>query len=122
MDTPLIELNEIEQLYEYKIHIIKNTIIEKIENKNITHVNSPLDECNDISESETWHDYLLSAQYALSGDYPDEECVEHAIHYGSNMLNKCTNILYKMPVNMLKEIIHHIDDHILTHRCSLCKD
>ena len=94
MDIPtnIIQLNEIEQLYLYNLDQIKMNIINLIKEKQLDNTSYVITDDilkTRITSSEPyWHNYLMHGQYALSGDYPDEECEEHAISFGNTMMLK----------------------------------
>ena len=120
MDT-IIELNEIEQIYYDTLEEINFKILNLIDdNKNNSndHVKLIMKLINNEPE---WHNYLMHAQYALSGDYPDEECIEHAISFGEQMLKGMMNSIIDLPNNTLETILIYINDHKNNHKCILCE-
>jgi len=134
MNTQLEESNYIEQLYKYNlIEIIKYIVvliegkknqqdylngINEIYNYNIEKYN--IEKYISPYQNSKWHDYLIGAQYALSGDYVDEECESHGIFHGKKMLAYLKNELVNFPTDILEDIMIYIYDHIDLHKCILC--
>jgi hypothetical protein len=64
------------------------------------HINNNLS--NDINNYNKCNELIKSAYYALGGDYPDEESVEHASNFGYSQLNKVTNLVSHLSYSKLK--------------------
>ena len=131
MNSHSAESTYIEKLYKYNLTEIIKYIVVLIEGKK-----NQKDYLNEIYNyniekynmekyispyyNSKWHDYLIGAQYALSGDYMDEECESHGIFHGEQMLANLTNELVNFPIDILEDIMMYIYDHIDLHKCILC--
>ena len=82
----------------------------------------PTYEFNTEFDHELWHNDLLAAQFALAGYYPDEECVDQAISFGTNKMTNVINLLYSIPSSLLNEMLNYIDDHKKNQKCNICKE
>ena len=129
MGESIHEMNYIEQLcleYLMDIYIIIHKLIDNIKN-NIPNIipeerqNIQRSDLSSINEPH-WHYYLSNGCYALGGEYPDEESEDHAISYGSSMLNYCVDELYSLPIDLLEDVSIYINDHINIGKCIYCKD
>ena len=124
-------INELEETYICYLEQLKSTINSIIENIQKPDLNpSPLfineiKKIRDLTLDKTkeiyWHKYLIQMQYAMSGDYPDTECEDHAYTYGKTVFDNVVNELYLLPIDLLEDATIYIEDHINQWECVLCK-
>jgi len=131
----LEHLNEIEQLYLYNLEQIDKNINELINiKKNNINTTSPYISIDPIHNDNIikrrsiintnlpyWHEYLIQAEWALGGEYPDEESENNAVLYGNKMMLKyCMDELSVLSIYLLEDAQLHIRDHYIKHSCVLC--
>ena len=112
-------MDELKKIYQDELYNIKKIIIDIIKKSKNNELCVSILQI-DLSYEKSWHDYLMNAYWALGGDYPDDESEDYAIMYGMHNINKCIEMLYSIPIDMLEDIVINIDDHITNDRCLLC--
>ena len=119
----LANLNEIERLYLYNLEQIDihiNKLIKKEQTNNIER-GVIINRRSTIKKQPYWHEYLMQAYWALSGDYPDEETEDNAVLYGNKMmLEYCMDELRVLPIDLLEDAQQYIRDHYIKDSCVLC--
>jgi len=124
-------INELEETYICYLEQLKSTINSIIENRhnpdlmpNPLYINE-IKKIRDLTLGKTkeiyWHKYLIQMEYAMSGDYPDTECENHAYTYGKTVFDNVVNELYLLPIDLLEDATMYIEDHINRWECVLCK-
>jgi len=69
-----------------------------------------------------WHSYLITAHYALSGDYPDDSSYEYAILFGEEQFKQIYNEIDILLNNSSECEINNILRCINIHRNNICID
>ncbi len=126
MDLLNRKLNDIEQMFQYLLIELSKEVLLLIESKkndNEQYFYDSDEKCNmeKYDYTSKWHHYLILAQDTLGGEYPDEECEDHAIFHAKQMLKMLSNELLNFPINVLENVYTHIYQHHDNRKCSLCE-
>ena len=129
MEESIYELNELEVARDEQMKELLFIIPQLIENikNNIPNIHSDTekyikDRLYISTKNEPyWHFFFSQGETAMSGDYPDEECEDHAYSFGLNMFKRCEQELYNLPIDILEDILIYINDHMTKGKCVHCE-